>query len=187
MAKRSICQYISISGQRCIKWAALLISRWDFEPIGKSIPHHYIVCVCMNYSWHQGKFYLGLVCGKSRGFSTRRNWAQILVLWLIQMVTWGRWIMFLGFSHQWHGYGTCFMGLPWAVRQYMRNSLAHGVLPVPVCCLLLPSMCGLMSFLICKMGIHWTSLEVTSASVGVRAHGSESLTMGLSLLLVGWH
>lgn len=116
-AAESICQCISISGRRDIKWAALLIPRWDFKPIGKSVPHHYGVCVSVNYFWHQGKFYPGLVCGKSRGFSVGKNWAQIPVLWLTQLVTWGRLISCLGFSRQWQWVWYLLHGLPRAAHE----------------------------------------------------------------------
>lgn len=78
VAERSIWQCVSkplVEGQ---KISCPFNIRRDFEPIGISVPHHYVVCV--NYSWHQGKFYPGMVCGKTRDFGVTKDWAQILVL-----------------------------------------------------------------------------------------------------------
>lgn len=67
--------------------------RRDFEPIGISVPHHYVVCV--NCSWHQGKFYPSMVCGKTRDFGVRKDWAQILVLWFTKLVILGKLIVLI--------------------------------------------------------------------------------------------
>lgn len=61
------------------------------------------------------------------------------------------------FHQQYHGYGTCLMGLPQAVREHMgstRNGLARGELLLYISCFPLSYVYGLTSFLIYKMGIH---------------------------------
>jgi len=59
-------------------WDKSILKAASLQMDYQKTDQQYVVCV--NYSWHQGKFYPGMVCGKTRDFGVRKDWAQILVL-----------------------------------------------------------------------------------------------------------